>query len=132
MAIVVSNEGEVQALISLLSPQNLFLRLYSNDVTPDETSTVASFIQTTGGGYAQITLSFLDWSFTAGNPSYATQNQKTFNFTGAVGGTGNIYGYYLTDLSNTLFWAERFPSAVLPFTPVAGSRIRITPRLECS
>lgn len=132
MAIVVPNSGELQALLAMLSAQNLFLRLYSNDYTPDETTTAASFTQTTGGGYSQIILSFLDWSFTAGNPSYATQNQKTFSFTGAVGGTGSIYGYYLIDLANTVFWAERFPSSVLPFTPVAGSRIRITPRLECS
>lgn len=132
MAIVVPNGGEVQALLALLSAQNLFLRLYSNNVTPDETSTVASFTQVAGGGYAQITLSFLDWSFTPGNPSYASQNQRTFNFTGVTNAPGTIYGYYLTDLAGTLFWAERFPSSVLPFTPVAGSRIRITPRLECS
>lgn len=132
MALVVPNEGEVQALLALLSAQNLFLRLYSNNVTPDETTTVASFIQVTGGGYSQKTLSFLNWSFTPGNPSYATQAQQTFAFTGVPSGTPYVYGYYVSDLAGTLFWAERFASSVLPFAPVAGSQIRITPRLECS
>ncbi len=132
MAIVVPSAFEVLVLDWILKNENLSLRLYSNNYIPVEGSTLASFTEVTGGGYAAKTLAAGGWTTTAGDPSFGTYAQQTFTFTGATGGPGTIYGYYIVDTSNVVRWAERFPGSVVPYTPVANSSIRITPRFEAS
>jgi len=132
MSIVIPNVAEVAVLNYFLTTEDLYLRLYSNNVTPNESSTAASFTQVTGGGYAQILLPKGSWTVTPGDPSVATQAQKTFSFTGATGAPSTIYGYYVVNAAGVLQWAERFPGANVPFTPIAGSSIKVTPRMECS
>lgn len=132
MAIVIPNVAEVAVLNFFLTTEDLFLRLFSNNVTPSETSTAASFTQVAGGGYSQITLDKDDWTVTSGDPTFAVQAQKTFAFTGATTAPSTIYGYYVVNAAGVLQWAERFPGANVPFTPIAGSSIKITPRMECA
>lgn len=132
MALVISNVVEEDVLESFLETENLFLRLYSNDVTPAETDTAATFTQVTGGGYAAITLALGSWVITPGAPTIALYTQQTFTFTGATGAPSTIYGYYVVNAGGFLRWAERFPGANVPFAPISGSIIRITPRMECS
>lgn len=132
MAIVVPNVTEVAVLTWFLKTEDLFLRLFSNNVTPSETDTAATFTQVTGGGYSQITLDKDDWTITSGDPSFGTQAQKTFSFTGPTGAPSTIYGYYVVNGAGVLQWAERFPGANVPFTPIAGSSIKITPRFEAA
>lgn len=132
MALVIPNTVEDTVLVSFLKSADLFLRLYSNNITPGETDTAATFIQVAGGGYAIITLTAADWVITPGAPTIAVQTQKTFSFTGPTTAPSTIYGYYVVDGAGVLKWAERFPGANVPFTPTNGSVIRITPRMECS
>lgn len=132
MAIVIPNVTEAAVLAAFLETEDLFLRLYSNNVTPSEGSTAATFTQVAGGGYSQITLDKDDWTITTGDPTFATQVQKTFSFTGPTNAPGTIYGYYVVNGAGVLQWAERFPGANVPFTPINGSSIKITPRMECA
>ncbi len=109
------------------------LRLYSNDITPGETSTLASFTQVAGGGYAAISLLFASWVVTPGAPSIALYAQQTFTFTGITTAPGTIYGYYLVDtVTNLYIGGERFAGALVPIEPVEGSVIRFTPKVTAS
>jgi len=132
MALVVPNASEVIMLNYILNidaPENLSIRLYANNVIPDENSTVATFTEVANGlGYTTggISLTPGSWSVISGNPSQAEHTEVTWTFTGAA---GKIYGYYVTrDTGGELMWAERFTNG--PFNiPTNGDEIKITPRL---
>lgn len=129
MTIIVPNVGEVAIAEEFLN-QSLYLKLYSNNLVPNELSTAASFNEVTGGGYVAKLLSFEDW--TISDQGIAIGTIRDFSFTAPTTGPGSIYGYYIVDAEGILRWAERFPTSVLPFVPVAGSLIRITPRIQVS
>lgn len=127
MALLVPNTGEVIALNYLTNkatPENLVLRLYTNNITPAETDTAATYTEATGFGYASIACPPVDWTVVAGAPSTATCTLKTFTFTGAL---GNVYGYYITRVTTgDLVYSERFTTG--PFNIVNnGDTISITP-----
>lgn len=128
MSLTVPNAAETLVLQKLLN-QVLTLRLFSNNKTPGETDTVGSYTEVAGGGYAGKALAYASWTVSEGVAAYPAQ---TFTFTGATTAPGTIYGYYVTDASGDLLWAERFDASVVPFIPIAGSKIRITPRITCS
>ena len=133
MALVVTNQGEgicLEYIVNRDAPENLVLRLYSNDVTPAETDTAVTYTEVSGSGYAAITLTGASWNApTTGDPSFIDYAQQTFTFTGAA---GNVYGYYMTRATGgELVYAERFTSA--PYNVVNnGDKINVTPRIEAS
>lgn len=104
------------------------LKLYSNNKTPAAGDTAASYTEVTGGGYAAKLLTFANWVVSAGSPAVAQYNAaQYFNFTGTA---GSMYGYFLVRTSGgLLILAERFPEASVPFTPINGSLVRLTPRI---
>ena len=132
MALVVPNASEVIMLNYILNidaPENISILLYSNNVTPNENSTEATFTEVANGlGYTTggISLTPGSWSVISGNPSEAEHTEVTWTFTGAA---GNIYGYYVTrDTGGELMWAERFTNGPFNIT-TNGDEIKITPRL---
>ena len=130
MALLVPNASEVEILEYIFnkqSPEDLDIRLYTNDYTPLETDTISNYTEATGGGYALIQLASANWTIVPGNPSQGTHTQVTWTFTGSV---GNVYGYYITRrTTGDLMWAERFTNG--PFNiQNNGDEIRITPRLS--
>ena len=132
MALVVPNASEVIMLNYILNidaPENISIRLYANNVIPDENSTVASFTEVADGlGYTTGGQSLTpgSWSVISGNPSQAEHTEVEWLFTGAA---GNIYGYYVTrDTGGELLWAERFTNGPFNIT-TNGDEIKITPRL---
>ena len=129
MTLIVPN-AELVRIITALVNQTLHLKLYSNNITPSATSAAVDFTEVVGGGYSEAVLSFSSWSFDSiGTATYVAED---FHFTGATNAPGTIYGYYIVDGSGNLTWAERFPDAVVPFTPTSGSFIRITPQIVAS
>lgn len=130
MSIKVPNAIEVEVLTAIVTPA-LTLKLYSNDKTPADGDTSASYTEVTGGGYASKPLTFANWGITSGAPSVALYNTtQVWTFTGPTGGPGTIYGIFITRNSDgKLICAERFPSATVPFNPVNGSIIRYLPRI---
>jgi|SRR5215471_261880 len=128
MSIVVPDAAELEIITAILTP-NHTLRLYSNNKTPAHGDSVAAYTEVTGGGYVSVPLLFASWNITAGDPTQASRAVVTWIFTGPTTGPGTIYGYYVTrDSDGTLRWAERFPSAVVPFVPINGSKAIVLPR----
>lgn len=129
MGLVIPNVQEVEVLTNRLNTP-LTLRLYGNNATPTGLSTAASFTEIAGGGYAALPLVFAGWNIVAGDPSIASYNTiQSWTFTGITNAPGTVYGYYITrDSDGLLMLAERFPSGVVPFSPIEGSVIRILPR----
>ena len=131
MTLLVPNEGEVKTL-QLLLASNLTFKLFSNDIVPAETNTAASYTEVVGGGYIAKILLGGSWTIHEGAPSYGIYAAQDYNFTGVTNAPGTIYGYFIVDAEGICRWAERFNAAVLPFSPINGSLIRIIPRFEAS
>jgi len=131
MTLIVPDVGEIVALTKILD-QSLTLKLFSNDIVPAESDTAASYTEVAGGGYAAKPLVGSGWSYVSGISSYGIYSAQDFNFTGPTNAPGTVYGYFIVDNSNVVIIVERFGAGVLPFSPIAGSLVRITPRLEGS
>lgn len=129
MTLVVPTAALNDILSKRLNVANLKLKLFSNNVTPNAASVNASFTEVTGGGYAAVPLVFANWTISGGIATY--NSVITFTFTGVIGGSGNVYGYWIVDEDDTSWiWAENLPS--VPFTPAAGSTGKITPRIQAA
>lgn len=130
MPLVVPNAGEVELLDKLLKDaltvdENYTLKLYNNNVTPDQTSVVGTFTEATFTGYSAKTLTRTGWtaSSTVSNKAQSSYAQQSWTC-GATGET--VYGYYvLGATSGVCLWAEKFASPrilantdVLNLTPV--------------
>jgi hypothetical protein len=125
MAIVLTDTGKQKALEYLVgknpTTESLILRLFSNDVDPEEEDIYDNYTEVTvANGYAAKGLSLAEWSVAAGSAVYP---QQTWTFTGAAGA---IYGYYVaTATTNDLIFAERFSGA--PYTvSTDGDIINVT------
>lgn len=110
---------------------NLTIRLFTNNLTPLDTHTAASFTEAAGGGYSAITVTNGSWVVTVGNdPSDATYAQQTWTFTGALTTNPTIYGYTVEDADGVAIWGELFGT---PFTPANnGDTLDIDPKFEAS
>lgn len=132
MPLIIPNVIEVAILTAQLTPAHT-LRLYGNNATPSGVSVAADFTEIAGGGYANKPITFANWTITGGAPTVALYNAtQSWVFTGPINAPGTIYGYFITkDSDGTLLLAQRFASGVVPFTPIAGSSVRVTPRITC-
>jgi hypothetical protein len=130
MTIVVQNNGEGDALeyfVNRAAPQNLVLRLYTNNITPAETDTAGTYTEAAGFGYASITLTGASWGAPSeGAPSSIAHAEQTFTFTGAL---GNVYGLFCTRASSgRIALSERFAGAPVVVTN-NGDTIKVTPQV---
>jgi len=128
MALLVPNAAEdvmLQNILNKTAPQDGRLKLYTNNITPAETDTEASYTEAAGFGYADILFSPASWTITPGAPTSAAYPQQTWTFTGAL---GNVYGYYVVQTtSGKILFAERFSTG--PFNIVNnGDQIKVTPQ----
>lgn len=131
MTILVPNVGEELALKNFLNhtaPQNQTLKLFSNNITPAETDTEATYTESAGGGYGSKALTGTSWTVTPGAPTEAAYAQQTYTFTGPLTTNPNIYGYFVVQaVSGILMWAERFTAF---FTPTNnGDAVNVTPKI---
>lgn len=126
MTLRIPDEGEVVALsiqLGKTATENLILKLFSNNITPGESDTSATYTEVSGFGYAAVTLTAANWTITAGAPCIAAYPEVSFTFTGAF---GNVYGYYIMGAtSGKVRYAERFATA--PFNVTAnGDKVNVT------
>jgi hypothetical protein len=92
------------------------MRLFSSNLTPSSTTTLAALLAAEASftGYAAASLT--GWTTPSiDGTSAAITTSTTGQFTPtSAGGTGNLYGYFLTNAGGTkLYGAERFASAPL-------------------
>lgn len=129
MSLKINNVIEVEVLTAMINVA-LTLRLYGNDYTPIDNDVAANYTEIAGGGYANKSLLFANWTITTGTPSTAIYAAQTWIFTGVINAPGTVYGYYVTrNTDGKLLCAERFPAANVPFGPINGSKIVVLPRL---
>lgn len=131
-ALLAPNEGELLLLARALNKtasDNVILHLFTDDITPGETATVASFTEPGDGfGYASASMTAGDWTMRdSGGVSLASGTQQTYTFTS---GTVAVYGYFFTDGGgNDVLWCERFSDA--PYNiPSGGGTINVTPKIQ--
>lgn len=128
MALVVPDFSELlilQYIVNMLAPSNPVLHLYKNNYTPVESSTVINFVENNETGYVPVTLVASSWTTTSlSGVSTAVYSAQTFVF----GTAATIYGYYVTNISNSLLWAEQFSSSSFVL-PSGGGSVAISPRL---
>ena len=129
MPLTVPNCAEdiiLQYILNKSEPEDLIIRLYSNDISPDRTDVIDTYVEVTGGGYAAINLTPESWDISLDNPTQAGHRQVTFTFTGSI---GNVYGYYIArETGGELMWAERFSNG--PYNiQNNGDEIRVTPKI---
>jgi hypothetical protein len=134
MSLVVPNPSEVKLLefaLGFSTPGNQLLKLFTNNVTPGDTDTAATYTEMSTQNYAAKTLNKANWSIASssgvGTASYAAQ---TWTFDGS-GGATTVYGYYVVDATTgTLLWSELFNSPKV--VQYAGDQIVITPAFTLS
>ncbi len=125
-------KGEIlllQYIVGMVNADNPVLHLYSNDVTPSDSTVIGDLTQVAGStGYAAKTLLSANWTTVqTGGVTTAIYSEQTFSFTTDA----TAYGYYITDEANNLLWLERFSGA--PFDlPDGGGTISITAKLALS
>jgi len=111
---VVPNEGEAQILSILLgtgTPENLTLKLFSNNHKPAESDTASTFTEVIATGYAAKTLiRGSGWTIaTVSGITAATYATQTFTVTTAT----DCYGFYIVGatsgkiyLAQNLEWTD--------------------------
>lgn len=131
MPLVVPNEGERRLLsyiVNKAAPTNLVLHLYTNSIDlSGENWAAGNLNEANGAGYAAVTLAGSTWtiSTTAGVTAAVYDSTVAFTFSVAQ----NVQGYYVTDTSGNILWAEEFPGA--PFSlPSTGGEITIRPQVQ--
>jgi hypothetical protein len=103
------------------------LRLFTNNITPGDTTAINDLTEaTTPTGYQPITLAGASWTTVITNGSgLAVYSQQIFTFTTGV----TLYGYYVTTIgvSPQLLWVEVFTNT--PWTlPDGGGQVGVTPQ----
>lgn len=127
MAFVCVNSGALviaKYITNDLAPNNLVLKLYSNNATLAKSMTLASLTEVTATGYAPITLTG-PWSYTQiSDITTAHHPIQTFTFTSGT----TIYGYFIVDTLNTLIFVQSFTDG--PYTiPGLGGQTGVTPNI---
>lgn len=133
MALNFPDVGEnlvLEAIVNKTAPQNLVLRLYSNNITPSDTDTAATYTEATFPGYAAITLTGASWNSAAsGSIAYSAQQTFTRSTTGTA---ENIYGYYITQVtSGILMYSERDGAGPFAVTN-SGDAVKLTPTITAN
>ena len=105
------------------------VHLFRADHTPAAGDTPESYVEADYSGYAPQALTTWTAAQTVGGVTTAIGDQLTF--TVGPGGVGNdVYGYYVTDATDTvLLWAERDPAAPVEMQ-TEGQEYILTPRLR--
>lgn len=132
MAGVFILDGEGVFLNSAAQNLDMHIHLYTNNHTPvNATDTISNYTEAGFHGYASILLSGTSW----GSPSVVsgkqqvTQADVTFNFTSG-GSTSPVvcYGYYLTDVGDTVVIAAELFSASRTLN--VGDSLTISPSMS--
>lgn len=129
MPIVIPSAGEDALLKDALGvtiANNLNIRLFVNNYTPNAASITSSFTEMVGLGYASKTI--LCPSMSVNNVSGSAEGSfpvQTWVF--SAGAVVTIYGYYVVGADGVIRYAEKFN---IPFVAqFAGDSIVITPKI---
>lgn len=108
ITIPLESQGKILSILTnKTSANNLILRLFTNNITPDLNTVLGDITEASGSGYASIELLGANWTINSStSPSIATYPEQIFTFNAAL---GLVYGYYLTKkTTNELISIEQF------------------------
>jgi hypothetical protein len=112
-------------LVGLWNTTTLTIQLFKNNYTPVDTSVLGDFTAADFNGYSPLSVTGWGTPATVGLRARSAAASQTW--TKGVGGTGNdVYGYFITDSSSSLVWAERDPNAPIDMN-TDGNQYIITP-----
>lgn len=134
MAGLFGDQGEVILLDMLVNkgtyaPEDLVLKLFTNNYTPVDGTTEGSLTEATFTGYSAVTLTGASWTLTPDAPSTAVYSVQTFTST-ADQALQYHYGYYLVQsVSGKYVAGERFTDG--PYAIVRNTDyIEVTPTIQ--
>lgn len=110
------------------TPEDLELHLYKNDLAPDSASVLGDFTEAEFSGYSSTVLTAANWGITAASTTVFLYSEAIIFEADASVTDEDIYGYYVTNTTGDVMWAERFanPPNVINNN---GDIINITPRI---
>lgn len=137
MAIIIPVVGEVELLKRVLgisvADSDVVIKLYKNDYTPNNGTTVSNFVEPNDSYYEAITVNNSVWEITAGDISPATptsainqDEESPIDF--IFNEYEKVYGYFVTNSNGDLLWAERFDAPI--DLGQDGGTITIVPRMQ--
>lgn len=132
MALLTPSLGELQLLDKMLkdalsTDENYILKLYTNNITPQDNDQAGSYTEATFTNYLARTLTRVLWNASVQVSSKAETSYGPGPESWTCGATGQtVFGYYVTGSgSSVVLWAERFStSRVL----ADGDVLNITPK----
>lgn len=132
MPLVLADNGLSTILSELRTNWNataIRIHLFKSNTTPTTSSVLGDFTEADFAGYAAQDLVTWAAPSVAAHVARMTAANRTFTRS-TTGAAQNIYGYYVTDNSDTvLLWAERDGAAPIILTN-AGDSYTITPALS--
>ena len=124
MTSIYPDEGLGNALFKTVGP-NVYMGLFVNNFTPDQSTVMANLTEAAWGGYAGVTLAQASWTISvAGHVGLGVQLSPV-SFDNTSGSDQSAYGYFLRDNLGNVFQATRFDSA--PLTRHDGESFVIIP-----
>lgn len=130
MSLTIPNSAEIimlQYIMGLTSPGDKILRLYKNDPTISDATTIGSLTEATEAGYTPASLYSISWTISQDMAGVTTALYSELPFNFSTGAT--IYGYYITSaVGNNLLWVERFPGAPYQLPTTGGGQIAVQAR----
>jgi len=111
----------LEMIVNRRAPEDLLLKLFSNDITPSDSDIASSFTEPTSQEYEPFVLT--EWGAAVGeaieHPLRVFQGQL-----------GNVYGYFVVQSkSGGLLYAERFPDG--PYNMInRRDEVEVTPRIS--
>lgn len=103
--------------------------LYTNNVTPDRDTELADLTEMAIAGYAIVTVTDADFALSGVAGHVGTVLAAPIDFLNGTGAPVNAYGYYITNVANTILLAvARFDDA--PVSKAAGDSWIVVPTLS--
>jgi hypothetical protein len=90
-------------------------RLFKNNVSPQQSSVLADFVEADFSGYAVVPPPVVGWSVSVTSGGVAKTAANLISWSRGIGPTSNtIYGYFLTDGPGTYLYAAELFAVPIP------------------
>ncbi len=104
-------------------------RLFVNNVTPNFSQVIGSYVEAAFAGYAPVAGNTLVWPAATSVSHIAQSTAAAILFNNSSGGPQTVFGVYVTNPAGTrLYYAERDPSA--PISIPVGVPYSYTPKQQ--
>jgi hypothetical protein len=130
MNIVTFDEGAVAQLEAYFANNDLYLRLFTDNVVLVNSMAMGDLTEADGGGYAAILLPKTGWTIgVVNNIAQASCGIKSFAFAGPLNINPVIHGYYITNGARMIYGQNGNG----PYTPSSSSDVlEIIPTYQLS